>query len=326
MTRPFLIDTDTASDDAVAIIMALQAAKAGIDVDVKAITVVSGNMPVDQGVQNALFSAEICGSDVPVYRGADKPLMRSIVYAYWFHGNDGLSDRGYAPTRRTAPNEGHGVDAMIETIKANPGITLVTLGPLTNVALAVSRAPEIVKLVERCVVMGGAACTSGNVTPAAEYNIWVDPEAARIAFHSGLPMELVGWELCRAEATLSPAEMDEIRAFNNPVAQFAMDSNIQATIAAAEQSGETGLGLPDPVAMAIALDPAACLDRTNCYLDIETKSELTRGMTVVDRFGVTVDERNAPVWGEITARGHNASICWQLDIPRWKSMLRDILR
>jgi purine nucleosidase len=120
--------------------------------------------------------------------------------------------------------------------------------------------------------------------------------------------------------------MDQVRAFGNPVAQVAMDCNVQAARAAAEQSGETGLSLPDPVAMTIALDPAACPERTMCYVDVETQSELTRGMTVVDRFGVSIDERNAPVWGEITARPRNASICWALDIPRWKGMLYDILR
>lgn len=326
MTRPFLIDTDTASDDAIALIMALRADKIGIDIDVKAITVVAGNMPIDQGVQNALFCAELCGSDVPVYRGAEKPLLREIVFAYWFHGNDGLSDKGFAPTHRTQPTPGNGVDALIETIKATPGITIVTLGPLTNVALAVAHAPEIVGMVDRLVMMGGAAATSGNVTPAAEYNIWVDPEAARMVFHSGLPVEMVGWELCRGEAGLSPDERAAIRAFDNPIAHFAMESNIRATQAAFEQSGETGLTLPDPVAMAIALDPSICPERTPHFVDVETVSDLTRGMTVVDRFGVSLDERNQREWGAITGRGHKAAICWSLDIPRWKSMLSDLLR
>jgi len=325
MTRPFIIDTDTASDDAVALIMALQAPKMGIDIDVKAITVVNGNMPVDQGVQNALLCAELCGSDVPVYRGADRPLVRSHVFAYWFHGQDGLSDRGFAPRTRTTPTPGHAVEAMIETIKANPGITLVTLGPLTNVALAIAQAPEIIPLVERCVVMGGAACTSGNVTPAAEYNIWVCPESAKMVFRSGMRIEMVGWELCRDTATLPQAEMDEIRAIGTPLAEFAIDCNAQAMRAAAEQSGEPGLSLPDPVAMTIALDPAAAPDKTLCYVDIETQSELTRGMTVVDRFGVTPDERNAPAWGEVTAREKSVTVCWSLDVARWKTLLRQSL-
>ncbi len=326
MTRAFIIDTDTASDDAVAIIMALQAHKINLDVDVKAITVVSGNMPVDQGVKNALLCAELCGSDVPVYRGAEKPLYRTAIYAYWFHGNDGLSDKGFAPKRRTSPTPGHAVDALIETTKANPGVTWVTLGPLTNIALAVSIAPEIAKLVERVVVMGGAACTSGNVTPAAEYNIWVDPEAARIAFHAGLPLEMVGWELCRDSATLLDDEMDAIRAYGNEIARFAMDCNMRAKQAAFEQSQEPGLALPDPVAMAIALDPALATSKSTHYADVETQSELTRGMTVVDRFGVTREPMNQTAWGDIRTRPENLTVCWSLDVAGWHKMLHDILR
>ncbi|MDX2163638.1 MAG: nucleoside hydrolase [bacterium] len=326
MTRAFIIDTDTASDDAVALIMALRARALGFDVEVKAITVVCGNMPVDQGVQNALYSAELCGSDVPVYRGADRPLTREPFYAFWFHGNDGLSDRGFAPTRRTTPTPGHGVEALIETVKANPGVTLVTLGPLTNVALAVRRAPEIAGLIERCVVMGGAAVTSGNVTPAAEYNIWVDPEAAQIAFTSGIPIEMAGWELCRGEAALLPAEMDAVRSLDTDLARFAMDSNIRAQQAAFEQSGEPGLTLPDPVAMAIALDPDAATARSRHYVQVETLSELTRGMTVVDKHGVTREGYNQAVWGRLREREPNVSVCWSLDVPKWKTMLRAAVR
>jgi purine nucleosidase len=220
MPRTFLIDTDTASDDAVAIIMALRHP----DVEVKAITVVSGNMPVDKGLRNALYVTELCGSDVPVYRGAERPLVREPVHAEWFHGSDGFGDMNYPPpTRQPAP--GHAVTAIIETIRANPGIVVVTLGPLTNMALAVMQAPDIVENVSRCVVMGGAACTAGNVTPAAEYNIWCDPEAARIVFRSGLPIEMVGWELCRGEATLLLNEMEYVRGFGTPLAEFAIDCN-----------------------------------------------------------------------------------------------------
>ena len=210
--RPFLIDTDTASDDAVALIMALR----WPGVAVKAITVVAGNMPLEQGARNARLAVELCGADVPISLGAGKPLLRANAHAEWFHGQDGLSDVGYAPREaRFAPQ--HAVDTIIDTVKAHPGIELVTLGPLTNVALAVTRAPEIVPLVGRCVVMGGAACTEGNVTPAAEYNIWVDPEAARIVFHSGLPLEMVGWEHCRHDKVLSAAEIAHIQAFNTPL-------------------------------------------------------------------------------------------------------------
>ncbi len=321
MSRSMIIDTDTASDDAVALIMALRAP----DVSVKAITIVSGNVPAQQGAANALFTAELCGSDVPVYLGAARPLLREPAHATWFHGLDGLGDMHYPAAKRgLAP--GHAVDALIETIKANPDILLVTLGPLTNVALAVSRAPEIVGLVSRCIVMGGAACTVGNVTPAAEYNIWCDPEAARIVFHSGLPVEMVGWELCRGEANLLPDEMAEVRAFGTPLAEFAIDCNRRAFEATQAQSGDPGLGLPDPVAMAIALDPSICTRSSLHHVAVETQSELTRGQTVVDLFGVSTDERNASLWHPAGVREPRVRICWKIDIPRWKALLYAALR
>ncbi len=185
MPRTLLIDTDTASDDAVALIMALRSP----EVRVAAITVVAGNVPVAQATSNALFTAELCGSNVPVYSGAEAPLLRKLVIADWFHGADGLGDHGYRPAKRRA-EPGHAVDALIKTVHENPGIEIVTLGPLTNVAMALLREPKLAASVKRCVVMGGAPCCEGNVTPAAEFNIWVDPEAARIVFRSGLPLEL----------------------------------------------------------------------------------------------------------------------------------------
>ncbi len=314
--RPFLIDTDTASDDAVALIMALR----WPGVDVKAITVVSGNMPLMQGARNARFAVELCGADVPISLGAGKPLLRENAHAEWFHGQDGLSDVGYAPREaRFSPQ--HAVDTIIDTVKAHPGIELVTLGPLTNIALAVTYAPEIVPLVGRCVVMGGAACTEGNVTPAAEYNIWVDPEAARIVFHSGLPIEMVGWEHCRHDKVLSAAEIAHIQSFNTPLAEFAIRSNEAAIRAYHVQTGEDGLSLADPVAMAVALDPAVAVESGLHYVDVETQSELTRGMTVVDRLGVAQDERNRGVWASLIQHKPNVRVIWKVDAAHWKSIL-----
>src|SRR5499427_9167695 len=172
MPCAFLIDTDVASDDAVAIIMALRAP----DVRVVAITTVAGNVDVQQATRNALYTVELCGADVPVYTGAEKPLLRAYQNATWFHGCDGLGELGYPPPKRS-PAKLHAVDATIEAVEANPGLVIVALAPLTNIALAVTRKPDIVSRVGRCVVMGGAPCCEGNVTPAAEYNIWVDPEA-----------------------------------------------------------------------------------------------------------------------------------------------------
>src|ERR1700680_139436 len=262
--RTFLIDTDTASDDAVALIMALRAP----DVRVAAITTVAGNVDVQQATRNALYTVELCGANVPVYVGSEKPLLRAHQSATWFHGRDGLGDHNYPPPRQS-PGQSHAVDAMIAAIEANPGLVVVTLGPLTNLALALARKPSIAAEVGRCVVMGGAPCTEGNVTPAAEYNIWVDPEAARIVMLSGLPLELVGWQLSRGEAVLEEDDIAHIQGFNNELARFAIECNSRARQAYKEQTGEDGISLPDPVTMSIALDPTIGTQWRSHYVDVE---------------------------------------------------------
>jgi len=248
--RALLIDTDVASDDAVALIMALRAP----DVRVVAITTVAGNVEVEQATRNALYTVELCGANVPVFVGAEKPLHRVHQSATWFHGRDGLGDHGY-PAPRQKLERLNAIDAMIETIKANPGIVVVTLGPLTNLALAITREPRLVAQVGRCVVMGGAPGCEGNVTPAAEYNIWVDPEAAQIVMRSGLPVEMVGWQTCRGEAVLNQEDIAQVLGFKNELVRFAIECNSRAREAYKEQTGEDGISLPDPVAMSVALDP-----------------------------------------------------------------------
>jgi len=320
VTRTFLIDTDTASDDAVALIMALRAP----DVRVAAITIVAGNVDVRQATRNALYTAELCGASVPVYSGAEKPLLRTYQNATWFHGRDGLGDHNYPAPKRSAERM-HAVDAIIETIEANPGLVLVTLGPLTNIALALSKAPAIASKASRCVVMGGAPCCEGNVTPAAEYNIWVDPEAASIVMRSGLPVELIGWHLCRGEDVLGPSDIAHVEGFGTALAHFAVESNSRARLALKIQTGEDGICLPDPVAMCLALDPTVGIDWGEHYVEVETQSELTRGMTVVDRLNVADDERNRGVW-ETALKGRKVKVCWTIDNRRWKKALYTALR
>lgn len=321
MPRAFLIDTDVASDDAVALIMALRAP----DVRVVAITTVAGNVEVQQATRNALYTVELCGANVPVYAGAEKPLNRAHQSATWFHGRDGLGDHGYPPPRQS-PAKGHAINAMIEAIEANPGLVVVTLGPLTNLALALERRPSIASQVGRCVVMGGAPCCEGNVTPAAEYNIWVDPEAARTVMLSGLPVELIGWQTSRGASVLNEADIARIQGLNNPVARFAIECNSRAREAYKEQTGEDGISLPDPVAMSIALDPSIGCEWSEHYVDVETRSELTRGMTVVDRLNVAADERNQAVWADVLRPGRKAKVCWTINAQRWKDALLSGLR
>ncbi len=316
MPEPILIDTDTASDDAVALIMALRSASARV----VAITTVAGNVAVRQATRNALCVTELCGADTPVYEGAGKPLTRPLRTAEWFHGHDGLGDHGYAPLGRRAEKP-HAVEAIVATIRANPGLTVVTLGPLTNIALALAQSPDLARGVGRCVVMGGAPCTEGNVTPAAEYNIWVDPEAARIVFHSGLPIELVGWQLCRGPAALAPADIAHVEGIGSRLGHFAIECNSTARAAYLVQTGEDGISLPDPVAMSIALDPSIATEASRHYTEIETASELTRGMTVVDRLGVAANKRNRAIWADLIEREPNALIYWAIDAARWKQAL-----
>ncbi len=319
--RIFLIDTDTASDDAVALIMALRAP----DVHVAAITVVAGNVDVRQATRNALYTAELCGSDVPVYAGAEKPLIRPYQNATWFHGRDGFGDHNYPAPRRSAEKL-HAVDAIIETIQANPGLVLVTLGPLTNIALALAKTPSLAADVSRCVIMGGNPCCEGNVTPAAEYNIWVDPEAARIVMRSGLSIELIGWHLCRNEAVLNDSDIDRVHGFGTRLADFAIECNSHARRALKIQTGEDGICLPDPVAMCLALDPSVGTEWGEHYVEVETQSDLTRGMTVVDRLNVAADERNRQIWEQAITHSRKTKVCWTIDNERWKAALYAALR
>jgi purine nucleosidase len=314
--QAILIDTDTASDDAVALIMALRSESARV----LAITTVAGNVGVQQATRNALYTAELCGASTPVYQGAEKPLARDLMTADWFHGKDGLGDHRYPTPRRSAEKQ-HAVDAIIDTVRSNPGLTLVTLGPLTNIALTLAQAPDLARNVGRCVIMGGAPCCEGNVTPAAEYNMWVDPEAARMVFHSGLPIEMVGWQLCRGAAVIGPADIEHVSSMGTKLANFAVECNGTARKAYRTQTGEDGISLPDPVAMSIALDPSIGHESSQHYVDIETATELTRGMTVVDRLGVAGDERNRATWAELVDRVPKTKLYWAIDAARWKQAL-----
>jgi len=214
----------------------------------------------------------------------------------------------YPNAKRTAEAE-PAVDFLQRHFSENPGaIDLVTIGPLSNIALAIQSDNSFAKNVRHCYVMGGAACTNGNVTAAAEYNMWCDPEAAKIVFHSGIAITMIGWELSCADATLNNEELKAIYALGTERARVAVDSNRQALKAVMEIQGESGLALADPVAMAIALDPDVCEKRSSHFVDIATAEELTRGMTVVDKLNVSGQEANA-------------TVCWTLDSERWKQML-----
>jgi len=288
--RRFLIDTDTASDDAVALVMALNHP----DVRIEAITVVAGNVSLKQGVQNALYTVERCGKQVPVYEGLEKPLLRPLKTAQYVHGQDGMGDIGL-PLSGRRPADGDGVKVIIDTIRRFVGeITLVTLGPLTNVAVALLRDPSTASKVEKCVIMGGIGFGHGNVVPAAEYNVWVDPEAAKIVFESDLPIVMVGWDVSQRFATFNDEEAEKIRSVS-PLGQFCVDIQRCLREFGMNELKLVGFDLPDPIAMAVALDPKVATVTKRLHVAVETRSELTRGATVVDHLGITGQEPNAEV-------------------------------
>jgi purine nucleosidase len=288
--RRFLIDTDTGSDDAVALVMALQQP----DIQVDAITVVSGNVGLDQAVQNALYTVELCGASTPVYRGCERPLLRPLETAQDVHGTDGMGDIGL-PLQGRTPAPGHAVDVIIDTITRAPGeITLVTLGPLTNIAVALLREPSLADKVAACYTMGGTGEGHGNASPVAEYNFWADPDAAKIVFELGMPITMVGWDISRKYAVFDPDAAGELRA-QGALGAFCVD--IQRTLIefVKTETKLAGFDLPDPITMAVALDRRVATAIEQLHVAIETQSDLCRGQSVVDHLGVTGHAPNIDV-------------------------------
>jgi purine nucleosidase len=289
--RPLFVDTDTASDDAVALVMALR----DPGVEVVGIGVVAGNVPLDQAVQNALYTLELVGSSVPVFAGSDAPLSRPLETAQHVHGHDGMGDIGL-PIGGRIPADGHAVDALMAASHEHAGeLELVTLGPLTNVALALQRDPSLHTRIRRCVVMGAAADHVGNMNPVAEFNMWVDPEAVDVVLASGLPLELVGWDVSRHYAVLDPVEAAAFRAIGTPLAEFCIDIQGVVNQFALTETKLAGFDLPDPIAMAYAIDPSVATEVRRLHCAVETRSDLTRGMVVMDLLGLTGQEPNALV-------------------------------
>ena len=280
--RRFLIDTDTASDDAVAIVMALRQP----DVHVEALTVVAGNVGLVQAVQNALYVVELCGEETPVHAGLAKPIMRTLETASEVHGEDGMGDCGL-PLHGRTPADGRGVDVIVDTILGSPGeITLVCLGPLTNIAAALLRAPEIVDAVGRVVVMGGTGVQGpGNVTAIAEFNFWADAEAASIVTASGMPLEFVGWDVSITSAVVTQDRFHDRDALGTPMAAFSRDV-AQAVRRFAMGIGLEGDDLPDPIAMAHAIDPSVA-EISRLHVEVMFGDGLQRGAMSIDKIGST---------------------------------------
>ena len=288
--RRLWIDTDTASDDAVAIVMALRHP----NTEVVGMSVVIGNVPVEMGVQNALYTAELCGKSVPVHAGAALPLVRAFATAQHVHGADGMGDIGL-PLKGRAATSDDAVKAMIEAFRKEPGeLELVALGPLTNLALAVRIEPQFASWVKRCVIMGGTGVLPGNATPLSEFNWWIDPEAVHIVLESGMKVEMVGWDVSLADSVIGTELAEEMRSLG-PLGQFSIDIQKSLRRFIQEVTGRTGFDWPDPIAMAVALEPDIATSEAHLRVEVSLGLGHERGQTIVDHLGNTKREPNCRV-------------------------------
>ncbi len=298
--RKIIIDTDPGQDDAVAILLALASPQ---DLDLLGITCVAGNVPLELTSKNARIVCEAAGrTDVPVYAGSAAPLARPLITAEHVHGQTGLDGPDlWEPAMPLA--DGHGVDFIIDTLRSHePGtVSLCTLGPLTNIAAALSTAPDIIPRVQEIVMMGGAYFEVGNITPAAEFNIYVDPEAAESVFKSGVPVTVMPLDVTHKVLATKP-RVEAIRALDTRVGHFTAEMLDFFERFDVEKYGSEGGPLHDPCVIAWLLKPELFSGR-HVNVEIETASELTLGMTVADWWGVTNRTPNAMFIGDADADG-----------------------
>ena len=255
---------------------------------VEGISITCGNVKFEQEVENALFTIQASGrsGEVPVYPGARHPLVMDWTTAEEVHGKDGMGDSLF-PRAKQRPARENGVDALVEAVNSRRGeVTLVALGPLTNIALAIRRDPGLPRKVKRLFFMGGTNQFRGNVTPAAEFNIWADPDAAKVVFHSGMPMTMVGWEICMRHALVTPAELARIAELRTAEAKFFLAVNRVAREFTRRVEGIDCVPCPDAITVACVLDGRVAEDVRGRYVDVDNQSGISRGATYVDHLGV----------------------------------------
>lgn len=296
--RKIIIDTDPGQDDAVAILLALASPE---EIEVVAITAVAGNVPLPLTTRNALMMVELAGrTDVPVHAGAIRPMVRDLVTAEYVHGTTGI-DGADLPEPTTPLADAHGVDAIIDIVMESEAgeITLCPLGPLTNVGLALVREPRIAPRLGEIVLMGGGFFEGGNRTPAAEFNIYVDPHAADVVFRSGIPITMMPLDVTHKALTL-PERVERFAALGTAAGRCVHGMLDFFDRHDVEKYGTDGGPLHDPCVIAYLLEPDLFSGR-RVNVRIETNSELTMGMTVVDWWGVTGLEPNAMVIRDVDA-------------------------
>jgi purine nucleosidase len=298
-----VIDTDPGVDDAHAIMMACAHPAAKVE----ALTTVAGNVSLDRATRNALIILDVIGQDVPVFAGCDDALVRPTPRRATSHGTDGLGDSGYTPSARQ-PSPEHAVQALIRMANESPGeLTLAAIGPLTNIALATRLDPALPRKYQRLVVMGGAIHAKGNSWErAAEFNFYCDPEAAAIVFANWPMVTLVSWETTLAHG-LQPAQVEALAHGASARADLFRRTIREQFVEQAP--GQPVLAEPDPLALAVALEPSIIKRSETQYVEIELAGQLTRGQTVVD-------------WYDLTKRPHNTNLVHEIDRDRFWDLVQ----
>jgi purine nucleosidase len=301
---PLVIDTDTAQDDCVALLVGLLDERA----DLRAITMVAGNVGFERQVVNAYLTLSVAGrlGEVPVHLGCRRPLTREWVSAENVHG-DGVGGLEM-DVAGLEPSPQHGVDALIELAAADPGeLTIVCIGPLTNIAMAAIKDPRFVRNVKALYIMGGSNNARGNITAAAEYNFYVDPEAAKTVFEAGFEIVVVPWApLTLQDAVFSREQIDRIAAIGTPLADFFVRI-VSTTLAFDESVGIPGSTHPDSLTASVLLHPELITASARYAVDIETGSELTRGYAAMS-WGVHGLTENAEVVESVDAEAFFAHL------------------
>jgi purine nucleosidase len=320
--KKVIIDTDPGTDDAMALMLALNSP----ELDVRAITVVPGNVTAKQGLENALRMMSLANRcDIPVAAGAQHPLFQKLITAEFWHGKNGLANIELPPSKcKVDPH--FGPDLIIEMVHAAPHeITLVPVGPLTNIALAVEKDPSIVSLVKEVIIMGGSI-TGGNSTAAAEANVYNDPEAAQIVFQAGWPLTMVGMDV-GDKALLSARYLSQIGQTHGPVNDF-IYKVAHYLVDLSAQFGADGTPMYDPLAVGVAID-ATVVKAPPMHVDVETRGDFSRGETVANRRNAV--ERNVLHGDRYIVEGldkvePNAKVCVDVDADRFLQLFVSRIR
>jgi purine nucleosidase len=314
-----IIDTDTAGDDVFSLMLALR--RPGVSVE--AITIAHGNVGFEQHAENALVTLEMCDqAGVPVYLGAQRPFTRAPLDAAYVFGADGMSDSGFAKTAQR-PSPGHAADEIVRRVMEAPGeITLIAQAALTNIALAYLREPRIAQAVKHLWIMGGTDNGVGNVTPAAEYNLYVDPEAAKIVINAGFATSIVTWTETLRDGLLTLEQLAALEALNTPRARFFTQVNRTSLAFAQETQHLDGSLHPDALTCAVALDESLILAAEMAVVDVETMGELTRGYLSVSH-AILPDIALADP--DLKRRAPNARVIKKIDPAAFYQALRRAL-